>query len=438
MDVSKLILNLKSKITTDPLDQQMVSRAIQQLQLGAVEYVDLYSQLPTYSDNIGRLYYVLYDGLYFGTSYAWQKIYNTSQGLAWSWGCNVTSQLGDGTIVAKSSPVSVAGGFTDWCQVSVGCLHALGIRTNGTAWAWGYNSSGRLGDGTTTARSSPVSVVGGFTDWCQVSAGRGFSSGVRTNGTVWSWGANGCGQLGDNTVVDKSSPVSVVGGFTDWYQVAGGTNHSLAIRTNGTAWAWGANGCGQLGDNTVVDKSSPVSVVGGFTDWCQVSAGGGHSLGVRTNGTAWAWGYNSIGRLGDGTVTNRSSPVSVVGGFTNWCQIAAGGYHSMALRCNGTLWGWGYNSVGRLGDGTTTARSSPVSVVGGFTDWCQVSAGNNFTLALRTNGTAWSWGYNNCGRLGDGTIVNKSSPVSVVGGFTDWCQVSAGYVSSSALRGIQL
>jgi YD repeat-containing protein len=345
--------------------------------------------------------------------------------VALAWGRNNCSQLGDNTTVDRSSPVSVVGGFTDWCRVSAGRCHSLGIRTNGSAWAWGFNGNGRLGDNTTVGRSSPVSVVGGFTNWCGVSAGYTHSLGIRTNGTIWSWGCNSFGQVGDGTITSRTSPVSVVGGFTDWCGVSAGSQHSLGVRCNGSAWAWGRNTYSQLGLGDTTHRSSPVSVVGGFTDWCEVAGGAYHSLGIRTNGTVWAWGNNSQGRLGDGTNTARSSPVSVVGGFTDWCEVAAGN-HSLGIRTNGTVWAWGYNGQGRLGDGTTIGRSSPVSVVGGFTDWCGVSAGNNHSIGIRTNGTVWAWGFNNAGRLGDGTTTDRSSPVQVVGGFTDWCGVAAG------------
>jgi len=365
---------------------------------------------------------------------------------AYAWGNNTLGSLGDNTTASKSSPVSVVGGFTDWVQVSGGGgfggnNHSLGLRANGTLWAWGNNANGQLGDNATAAKSSPVSVVGGFTDWIQASAGNSYHSlGLRANGTLWAWGSNSQGILGNNTNYDSSSPVSVVGGFTDWVQASAGGGHSLAVRANGTLWAWGYAGSGQLGDNDAainpggMRKSSPVSVVGGFTDWVQASAGGGHSLAVRANGTLWAWGYNGRGQLGDNTITNRSSPVSVVGGFTNWVQASAGTSHSLGLRANGTLWAWGNNSQGRLGDNTVVSKRSPVSVVGGFTDWIQASAGYH-SLGLRANGTLWAWGFNGQGRLGDNTIVNKSSPVSVVGGFTNWVQANAGYSHSLGVRG---
>jgi alpha-tubulin suppressor-like RCC1 family protein len=360
----------------------------------------------------------------------------------WSWGRNQYGQLGTDNTTNRSSPVSVVGGFTDWSHIAGGRVVAgssmFGVRTNGTAWGWGRNVYGNLGDDTTTSRSSPVSVVGGFTDWLLVEGGAN-TLGLRQNGTLWAWGRNSYGALGDNTVVSKRSPVSVIGGFCDWCQISRGLQFSVAIRTNGTLWAWGRNRCGALGDNTTVNKSSPVSVVGGFTDWCQLSAGMYSVSAVRQNGTAWAWGCNNSGQIGDNSTVSKSSPVSVVGGFTDWCQIVLSGSNSnslgLAVRQNGTAWAWGYNGIGQLGDNTTANKSSPVSVVGGYTDWCQVTSSYSGSAAgIRQNGTLWAWGANYCGQLGDNTLINRSSPVSVVGGFTDWCQVTGSLRAFSGLR----
>ena len=369
--------------------------------------------------------------------YCWSGLDNTVVRIDFSdcaltWGSNYQGRLGDNTVTNRSSPVSVVGGFSDWCEISAGGCHTAAVRTSGSAWSWGANAFGRLGDNTTTSRSSPVSVVGGFSDWCQISVGD-HTAAVRTSGSAWAWGCNGTGQLGDNTITSRSSPVSVVGGFSDWCQVSAAEAHIGAVRTGGSAWAWGFNATGQLGDNTVTNRSSPVSVVGGFSDWCQVSAASIHTAAVRTGGSAWAWGSNGQGRLGDNTATNRSSPVSVVGGFSDWCQISAGFSHTAAVRTGGSAWSWGWNNSGQLGDYTTTSRSSPVSVVGGFTNWCQVSAGYAHTAAVRFNSTAWAWGGNTCGRLGDNTTTNRSSPVSIVGGFTTWCQISAGCCHTAAI-----
>jgi hypothetical protein len=361
---------------------------------------------------------------------------------AWAFGLNSYGQIGDDSLVNRSSPVSVVGGFSDWISASAGNYHNVAVRANGTVWAWGRNTNGELGEDSITQRSSPVSVVGGFSDWISASAGRSHSLGVRANGTVWAWGNNGFGRLGDGIIISRSSPVSVVGGFTDWISASAGGSHSVAVRANGSLWAWGYNAQGRLGDGTITSRSSPVSVVGGFTDWISASAGTFHSLGVRANGSLWAWGsngttvfVNTAGRLGDGTTISRSSPVSVVGGFTDWISASAGDEHSLGVRANGSLWAWGNNGSGRLGDGTTILRSSPVSVVGGFSDWVSASAGRSHSLSVRANGTVWAWGNGGVGRLGNGITFNRSSPVSVVGGFSDWISASAGEYHSLGIRG---
>jgi len=423
-----------NRLDLSPLEILQLTGSGCEFQKTPVFSVACEASLPLACDNTGRFIFIENLRAYrFSDGQIWT---NDTSGFypttAWAWGYNGGGRLGDNSIINRSSPISVVGGFTDWCQISAG-YHSLAVRQNGTAWAWGYNYFGQLGDNTSTQKSSPVSVVGGFTDWCQISA-RYHSLAVRQNGTAWAWGFYGAGRLGDNSTTARSSPVSVVGGFTDWCQVSAGSDHSLAVRQNGTAWAWGCNVTSQLGDNTTTNRSSPVSVVGGFTDWCQVSGGNNHSLAVRQNGTAWAWGYNGTGQLGDNSITSRSSPVSVVGGFTDWCQVSGGDRHSLAVRQNGTAWSWGSNGNGRLGDNSVTSRLSPVSVVGGFTDWCQISGGDRHSLAVRQNGTAWAWGCNATGQLGDNSTTQKSSPVSVVGGFTDWCQISGGQGHSLALR----
>ena len=438
MDKTNLVKTLHDKVnqSSSLQDILIVSKCIELLKIGSVKIVATYTDLLDIFAQKGEVYFVEdEERLYYGMGSYWYLVTQQSSLLTYAWGANIGGYLGDNTTTTRSSPVSVVGGFTDWVQVSGGNGHSLGLRANGTAWGWGFNQYGRLGDGTTTNRSSPVSVVGGFTDWVQVSAGSRHSLGLRANGTAWGWGANYQGYLGDGTTTNRSSPVSVVGGFTDWVQVAAGYQHSLGLKSNGTAWAWGYNDSGRLGDGTITYKSSPVSVVGGFTDWVQLDAGGSHSLGLRANGTAWAWGNNRFGYLGDGTTTDRSSPVSVIGGFTDWAQVSAGSFsHSLGLRTNGTTWAWGANNGGYLGDGTTVNKSSPVSVVGGFTDWVQVSAWYH-SLAVRANGTAWAWGYNGSGQLGDNTTTSRLSPVSVIGGFTDWVQVSAGSRHSLGIRG---
>ena len=435
-----------TKILIDKLNTAINSGTLEELEivqaLGAIESLEKHpvssvatsADLPNPVTNKGRFFWIENEQKYtFSNGVSWNinSIIQQPYVNGWTFGVNAAGQLGDNTIVDKSSPVSVAGGFTDWVQLSASVNHSLGLRANGSAWAWGNNTGGRLGDNTTTTKSSPVSVVGGGVLWTQLSAGNYHSLGLRADGTAWAWGNGGNGRLGDNTGVSKTSPVSVVGGGVLWVQLSAGYNHSLGVRADGTAWAWGSNSSLQLGDGTSTSKSSPVSVIGGFTDWVQVSAGGIFSLGLRADGTAWAWGRNAAGVLGNNSTTPASilSPVSVVGGFTDWIQLSAGSNHSLGLRANGTAWAWGNNTSGRLGDGTATQRSSPVSVVGGFTDWIQVSGGTSHSVAVRSNGVAFEWGVTTASG-----VVSSSSPVSIVGGFTDWVQMDGG-THTAGIRG---
>jgi alpha-tubulin suppressor-like RCC1 family protein len=347
----------------------------------------------------------------------------------YAWGNNFNGPLGDDTTISKSSPVQI-GSLTTWAQVSaggdLGTMSA--IKTTGTLWSWGRNNNGNLGQNDTVNRSSPVQV-GALTNWSQVSVGFDTVASVKTDGTVWAWGYNTGGQIGDNTTVAKSSPVQI-GALTNWAQVSVGGNHCSAVKTDGTLWGWGAGSFGKIGDNTTTYRSSPVQV-GALTSWLQVSAGGNHTSAVKTNGTMWSWGLGNAGRLGDGTVINKSSPVQI-GALTNWAQVAAGGNDGGAVKTSGSLWGWGENIDGTIGDNTTVAKSSPVQV-GALTDWAQVSKGSSrVSAAVKTNGTLWTWGAGDGGALGTGTLnIPASSPVQV-GALTNWFSVSCGNFAMAA------
>ena len=190
-------------------------------------------------------------------------------------------------------------------------------------WTWGNNYSGQLGDGTTINKSSPVQTIAGGTNWNQVSAGYDYVTAIKTDGTLWAWGDNSSGPLGDNTTIPKSSPVQTIAGGTNWKQVSAGFNNTASIKTDGTLWMWGLNSSGQLGDNTIVRKSSPVQTIAGGTNWKQVSAGFNSAAAIKTDGTLWMWGGNSKGQLGDGTRISKSSPVQTIAGGTNWKQVSA-------------------------------------------------------------------------------------------------------------------
>jgi alpha-tubulin suppressor-like RCC1 family protein len=350
----------------------------------------------------------------------------------WGWGRNGYGQLGDNTRTKRSSPVQTVSGGTNWKFVACGFNYTTTIKTDGTLWSWGGNSYGQLGDNSRTHRSSPVQTVSGGTNWKLVACGSYHTTAIKTDGTLWTWGQSIYGQLGDNSTNNRSSPVQTVSAGTNWKQVAGGFNHTTAIKTDGTLWTWGGNGYGQLGDNSTTSRSSPVQTVSAGTNWKQVACGQ-HTAAIKTDGTLWLWGRNEYGALGDNTTTNRSSPVQTVSGGTNWKQVAGGIYHTAAIKTDGTLWTWGYNTDGQLGDNTTTDRSSPVQTVSGGTNWKQVAGGRFNTAAIKTDGTLWGWGRNTDGQLGDNSITHRSSPVQTVSSGTNWKLVAGGSYHTAAV-----
>lgn len=303
-------------------------------------------------------------------------------GTLWSWGSNPNGQLGLGNTTRYSSPKQV-GLLTNWLNISTGYSHSLSVKTDGTLWAWGRNNSGQLGFGNTTNYSSPKQV-GALTNWATVSGGTVFSLATKTNGTLWSWGSNGGGQLGLNTsyTISISSPQQV-GSLTTWLSVAAGYASSFAIKTDGTIWSWGKNNSGQLGLGNTTYYSSPKQI-GALTNWLITSVGTyanrGYSLAAKTDGTLWSWGANGYGNLGTGNTTNYSSPKQV-GLLTTWLKVAAGYASSFAIKTDGTLWSWGTGAFGSLGLGNTTDYSSPKQI-GSKTNWTAVAAGNYPGLAI--------------------------------------------------------
>ena len=351
-------------------------------------------------------------------------------GGLWSWGNNTSGKLGLGNITNYSSPKQV-GALVTWSNVATFYNHSLAIKTDGTLWSWGDNNVGQLGLGNITNYSSPKQV-GALTTWATVGGARRFSFAIKTNGTLWAWGKNTTyGQLGLGDVIDRSSPVQV-GALTTWAMVDGGNDYwTLAVKTDGTMWAWGGNSSGMLGLGNLTNYSSPKQV-GALTTWSTVTAStGASSFAIKTNGTMWAWGLGGSGQLGLGNITTYSSPIQV-GALTTWSKVSAGNNWGLAVKTDGALWSWGQNSIGQLGLGNTAFYSSPKQV-GALTTWSTVSSGAYSSFALKTDGTLWSWAGNANGQLGLGNITNYSSPVQV-GALTTWSAVSAGRTNASAIK----
>lgn len=352
---------------------------------------------------------------------------STPPGTPSSWGGNVFGELGDGTTTPHRTAVALAG-LDDVVDVHTGREHVVALRADGTVVTWGSNQMSQLGTGAGGNRSTPAAVTG-LTDVTMVSTGHYHSLALRADGSVWTWGYNFAGQLGDGTTTTRNRPVRVAGTRSYRY-VAAGRDMSYAIATDGTLWAWGLNGDGQLGDGTTTTRTTPVRV-GTLTDVTQVAGGRDHGLALRSDGSVWSWGWNAYGQLGDGTLTDRTSPVPVSTLGAGLTMVAAGAHHSYALRDDGRVQAWGRNYRDELGDGTTTQRTRPVVVLG-VSGAVTIGSGRDHGLAALADGTVRAWGHNSSGQLGDGTTTSRTSAVTVAGA-TDVTRVSGGAEFSVAL-----
>jgi alpha-tubulin suppressor-like RCC1 family protein/outer membrane protein assembly factor BamB len=350
----------------------------------------------------------------------------------WSWGLNSFGQLGNGISgssgtdrITRNTPLLIgtngaANTNAVWQSVTAGgrghqpgtnqpAGFSLAIQTNGTLWAWGLNDRGQLGVGNTNVQRIPTRV-GTASNWFQVEAGAAHVLALRRDGTLWAWGANSAGQLGNGSTNGSLEPVRI-GTDSAWVEVRAGGHFSLARRADGTIWAWGTNNFGQLGVGNTAVQRAPVQVTNGV--WTNMSAGVFHSLAVNGSGQVGAWGRNNQGQLGNGfsiynsETGNEDSPILSSPGATR--RVEAGHFHSFAIRADGTLWAWGANHHGQLGNGqrgssvnTNDANSSVPVPIRPDLQWLSVDAANH-SLGMTLDGRVWAWGWNNSGQVGNGT-----------------------------------
>lgn len=357
-----------------------------------------------------------------------------------AWGLNRSGQLGDGSAVDKATPTTI-GSLKTWSVLAAGEYHTaalLGTNCASTGcplYTWGFNQNGQLGYG--SADSATPTKVGTVTTWVSVAAGTSHTLAVKKDGTLWAWGRNFSGQLGDGTQLDKVVPTQI-GTLKTWKAVAAGAEHSMAMMTNGDTYTWGPRISGQTGqgDAAIVKYDlAPIKLAlppnySTAVQFVAIAAGYNHSLAIRNNGTLWAWGDNQYGQLGGtsglgtqcpfGGTTTFDCEVDLIqvvidaslGLDNDWVAISAGLGHSLAIKSDGSLWAWGYNEYGQVGNGNTSQQSTPVRI-GTDRDWVSVSAGKYHSFAIKADGTLWGWGRNAEGQLGNGASGAAATSVLV-------------------------
>jgi alpha-tubulin suppressor-like RCC1 family protein len=326
-----------------------------------------------------------------------------NDGTLWIWGGNYYHQLGLGGDINypsnKTIPVQL-GNAANWQSISGSEKHTVSLKNDGTLWTWGNNIYGQLGDGTNVKKNIPVQI--GNAIWRKIATNSANTAAIKTDGTLWTWGDNNFGQLGDGTNINKNIPTQI--GTATWQSVALGLTHTIAIKTDGTLWGWGNNAFGQLAMGTNYGPNLPIQI--GTDTWQSVVANYYHTIAIKSDGTIWACGNNFSGQLGDGTTVNKNV-LTQIGTASNWQSITTGeGGHSLAIKTDGTLWTWGENQAGQLGNGARVDLLIPTQL-GTATNWKSIAAGGTHTLALKTDDELWAWGNDSNGQMGNGNVIQS-------------------------------
>lgn len=360
----------------------------------------------------------------------------------WSWGANELGQLGQGGATSTQNvTLTQVGVSTNWKEVRAAARNAYALRADGTMWVWGDNLYAQLGQGFASSSqhlTTPIQI-GSSSAWTSVSSGSGYFAGaIDTSGRLWMWGDNFWGQTSQATTTTPITSPTQVGSDTTWRQVSMGFGQTVALKTNGTMWSWGDNAKGQLGNGTIGNPIITPTQIGTDTDWVDVTTGTYHSVAIKSNGTMWAWGDDDFGQLGHGGATTTPNPTPTqIGTDTDWVDVESITSLTLALKENGTLWGWGTNASGQLGQGaSSTPVTAPVQI-GTDTDWVYISAGSAHSIGVKSNGTLWIWGNNSRGQLGNGSSGTSLFTPTQVGSDTDWKLARGGLAATYGIKSIE-
>lgn len=346
----------------------------------------------------------------FFNAQCWKQISNgqyhtiaiKNDGTLWAWGWNQFGQLGTATFINSNIPIQI-GTDTDWNKIAAGGAHNLAIKNDGTLWSWGNNQNGQLGINSTMNSNIPTKVDND-NNWKDIFAGVYVSAAIKENHSLWIWGIEG--QLGLGQPMGDILVPTQVGADTDWKSVSFGGLFTLGLKTNNTLWSWGYGFYGELGNGVTNYTYFVPTQIGTSNDWSEITTGLMFAMAIKTNGTLWAWGQNG-NQFGNGSSANSSIPIQI-GTDTNWTKIKANSGFTNAIKANGTLWSWGANTKGQLGNGTTTNNNIPIQI-GTATNWTQISNGFNFSSALNSNYEIWLTGENNYGQIGNGTTTDSNT-----------------------------
>jgi alpha-tubulin suppressor-like RCC1 family protein len=348
-----------------------------------------------------------------------------SNGTVWAWGNNYAGQLGDGTTITRLKTPAQISGLSNVAEVIGGYSHAIARKSDGTVYAWGSNSYGEVGDGTNTNRSVPTQVTT-LSGIIKVSSKSYHNIALKDDGTLWTWGNNTHGTLGDDTTINRNSPVQVQD-LSDAMDVSAGYYYTLALKSDGTVWAWGQRGAVVGGLANLTPQETPIQVIE-IDNVSTILGGGFHAMAIKMDGTVWAWGNNNYEQLGIGTTACRFAPTPFYG-VSDVVSAKGGDTHNLALKADGTVVAWGSNSYGQLGDNSTTARAQPVQVQN-LSSVTSIAIGDRHNLAVKSDGTVWLWGNGYAGQTYSQTY---STPVQV-SGLTDVVAVSCGLTHNLALK----
>lgn len=354
-----------------------------------------------------------------------------------TFGINSNARTGQGTTIGSTSPPATVTNIINWKQVSCGDSHAVAITQDGQLWSWGRNQNGRTGLGTIEDETLVPTRIGTDSDWAFVSCGPAHNLAIKTNGTLWSWGDNFNGATGQGTTSGNTLVPTQVGTATNWKIVAAGGAHSLGVRTNGQLWAWGRNNFGQFGNgNTLSSAVTTAQRIGTATNWDSVYAGRDASFGIRTSGSLWSWGSNAFGLTALSTEEGNTLTPTQIGSATNWKKLVITvpttftQTHVLALTTDGTLWSWGANTNGKTGLGISTGNTLVASQIGNDNDWIDCAAGRIHSLGVKNNAKLYGWGQ--LGAATAGGFGDRTVPV-IVSGQDIWKRVSAGNQFSAAI-----